>query len=146
MPNTRDNLKGLLREQTAQMHQYDTILSPENELLPYEFESYPQMEAIDTGRSTNWQTDFLSDMSDFESTLVDDVKQWFQATAKNKLSTNLSNKQDALAEQEAKAAAEAEKQRLKMEKKLAKKNKQAADAPVEEAATEEAPAEETKED
>ena len=51
-----------------------------------------------------------------------------------------------LAEQEAKAAAEAEKQRLKMEKKLAKKNKQAVDAPVEEAATEEAPAEETKED
>lgn len=102
MPNTRDNLKGLLREQTAQMHQYDTILSPENELLPYEFESYSQMEAIDTGRSTNWQTDFLSDMSDFESTSVDDIKQWFQATAKNKLSTNLSNKQDALAEQEAK--------------------------------------------
>ncbi|MBQ7819991.1 MAG: hypothetical protein IJ341_09890 [Bacteroidales bacterium] len=41
-------------------------------------------------------------MSDFESTSVDDAKQWFQATAKNKLSTNLSNKQDALAEQEAK--------------------------------------------
>ena len=103
MPNTRDNLKGLLREQTAEMHQYDTILSPQNELLPYEFESYPVTDEIDTGRSTNWQTDFLSDMSDItDSESVNNITQWYQATAKEKLSTNLSKKQDDLAEQESK--------------------------------------------
>lgn len=76
--NTRDNLKGLLREQTAEMHQYDTSLEPQ-ELLPYEFESY--YDSGDIGYAAS---------------------QWWQATAKEKLSTNLSAKQNDIATKEGK--------------------------------------------
>ena len=101
--NTRSAVKGLLQQETSRMHQYDTFVEPEVSLLPYEYESYPQEEPYLSEKSSNWQTDYLSDMGDLGGEKsVKDVSQLGQAIAKEKLQVNLSNKMDGLATGEGK--------------------------------------------